>query len=225
MGTYRYEGEVKRNKIVRPHGRGTLTCYANGGDSGPDDFLWKYEGEFEKGHATGQGKKTLGVPYPDDPDSAGWVYIGVHLDGEAHGLGTWYYQDRAKAYHGDNQKGLYHGHGTSYRHDGTIKEDGTREDGTREYEGSWQESYWKGNGILYRPDGSISREGEWVYGFSWEYKRQGETCWYEGDWNEEVCPHGWGILYRPDRITVEREGWWQNGEPVDGPPPNYPDAP
>ena len=71
------------------------------------------------------------------------------------------------------------------------------------------------------------REREWVNGSSGEHKWQGEMCWYEGDWDEEEGskPHGWGILYRPDRITVAREGWWQNGEPVDGPPPGYPDAP
>ena len=80
---------------------------------------------------------------------------------------------------------------------------------------------------MYRSDETISREGEWVYGGSRECKWEGETCWYEGDWDEEENPkpHGWGILYRPDRITVVREGWWQNGEPVDGSPPGYPDAP
>ena len=202
-----YSGVHEKGKA---HGRGTWTSYAEGGGSGPDDaFSWKYEGEFDRDQATGQGTTTYGDPYPD---VAGWVYIGVHLNGDAHGLGIWYYPDKTKAYDGDNQEGLYHGHGTSYRRDGT-----------KEYEGTWQESCWKGNGTLYRPDGTVSREGEWVNGGSGEY----ETCWYEGDWNEEEDskPHGWGIRYRPDRITVVREGRWQNGEPVDGPPPGDPDAP
>ena len=194
MDTYHYEGEVSYKTISKPHGRGTLTCYAQGGGSGAEDaFSWKYEGEFDEGHVTGRGR--------------------------------WYYPDRAMQYDGDFQRQGYHGRGTSYRHDGTIREDGTREDGTREYEGTWQKSCWKGNGILYRPDDSISREGEWVNGGSEEYEWQGETCWYEGDWDEEGSAHGWGILYRPDRITVVREGWWQNGEPVDGPPPGDPDVP
>ena len=202
------------------HGRGTWTCYAQGGGSGAEDaFSWKYEGEFDQGHMTGQGTTTYGDPYPDDPDVAGWFYIGVHLNGDAHGLGIWYYPDKTKAYDGGNQGGLYHGHGTSYRRDGT-----------RQYEGTWKESCWKGNGTLYRPDGTILREREWVNGSSGEHKWQGEwqsdMCWYEGDWDEEEDPkpHGWGILYRPDRITVVREGWWQNGEPVDGPPSGYPEA-
>ena len=143
----------------------------------------------------------------------------------AHGEGTWYYPDGAVQYVGDNQNGEFYGQGTSYRQDGNTREDGTRENGTREYEGTWQGSCWIGNGTLYRPDGTISRNGEWVNGGSEEYEWQGETCWYEGDWDKEGPPHGWGILYRPDRISVEREGWWQNGEPVDGPPPGYPDAP
>ena len=79
---------------------------------------------------------------------------------------------------------------------------------------------------MYRPDGSISRNGTWVNGGAEEYERQEgeEMYWYEGDWDEEGW-HGWGILYRPDRTTVEREGWWQNGKPVDDPPAGYPGAP
>ena len=202
MDTYHYEGEVSYSDraISRPHGRGMLTCYTQGGGPGAEDaFSWRYEGEFAQGHMTGQGTTTYGEQC-EDPDSQGYVYFGDHVDGNAHGQGT------------------------SYRCGGTIREDGTREDGTKEYEGTWQGNCWKGNGILYRPDGSTSREGEWMNGGSEEYEWQGETCWYEGDWDEEGSAHGWGILYRPDR-TVEREGWWQNCEPVDGPPPDYPDAP
>ena len=134
-------------------------------------------------------------------DYPGYIYEGGHVDGYAHGDGT------------------------SYRHDGEIREDGTREDGTREYEGQWEENFWRGVGTLYRPDGSISRNGTWVHGDSGEYEwQEGEEMWYEGDWDEKGWMHGWGILYRPDRTTVEREGWWQNGEPVDGPPAGHPDA-
>ena len=218
----RYEGEISispQKFICKPNGCGKVTVYQE------DEIVsWTYEGAFVDGRITGQGKTTYGNPCPDWPALAGQVYIGTHDDSNAHGEGTWYYPDGAKRYFGDNQKGEWHGQGTSYRHDGTIREDGTREDGTREYEGTWQESYWKDNGTLYRPDGTISREGEWVYGGSLEYEWQDEMCWYEGDWDEEDYAHGWGIMYRPDRVTVAREGWWQNGEPVDGPPSDYPEA-
>ena len=209
-----YEGEMSLSyRIWRAHGQGRLTCYAEGGGPGAEDISWIYEGQFHQGHATGQGRTTYGEQY-EDPDLQGYVYFGAHVDGNAHGQGTWYYPGGAVQYVGDHQHGEYQGQGISYRHDGT-----------REYEGTWHGSCWRGNGILYRPDGSISREGEWVNGDSEEYEWQGETCWYEGDWDEEGSAHGWGILYRPDRITVVCEGWWQNGEPVDGPPPGDPDAP
>ena len=214
MDTYHYAGEVSWKKILRPRGQGTLTCYTEGGGPGAEDaFSWRYEGDFDQGRATGQGTTTYGEQ--DDGDLRGQIYTGAHVNGEAHGQGTWYYPDGAVQYVGDHQNGEYDGQGTSYRRDGN----------TMQYEGTWLEGYWNGNGTLYRRDGTISRNGEWVNGDSAEHERQGETCWYEGDWDEEGSPHGWGILYRPDRIIVECEGWWQNGAPVDGPPPGYPDAP
>lgn len=197
MDMSHYKGEVILNrKIWRPHGQGTLTCYAKGGGPEAEDaFSWRYEGQFKEGGATGQGTTTYGEQYDDE--LRGQTYTGAHIDGDPHGQGTW------------------------YRHDGNTREDGTREDGTREYEGTWQEDCWIGNGTLYHRDGTISRNGKWVNGGSGEYEWQGETWWYEGDWDEDVSPHGWGVMYRPDRITVAREGWWQNGESVDGPPPGY----
>ena len=132
------------------------------------------------------------------------------------GQGILFRPDGTKEYDGQWESGYRHGQGTSFR-----------PDGTKEYHGQWEKSCWKGVGTLYRSDGSISRNGTWVNGGSDEYERQEgeEWYWYEGDWDEEERIHGWGILYRPDRTTVEREGWWQNGESVNGPPPGHPDAP
>ena len=178
------------------HGQGTLTCYTE--DGGPEGaFSWIYEGEFLKNKATGQGTTTYGESYPD---LAGYVYHGTHVNGEAHGHGTWYYPDGAVAYVGNHVNGEYHGQGTSHRHDGNIREDGTREDGTKEYDGQWKKSCWCGHGTLFHPDGTISPNGNWVNGGSAECKWQGEEemFWYEGDWDDDNRMHGWGILYRPD---------------------------
>ena len=130
--------------------------------------------------------------------------------------GIWHRLDGTMMYKGNCKAGKYDGQGTSFR-----------PDGTKEYEGQWEESCWKGVGTLYRPDGTISRNGTWVNGDSGEYPWQEgeEMYWYEGDWDKDGWIHGWGILYRPDHTTVEREGWWQNGEPVDGPSAGHPNAP
>ena len=224
---YKYEGDIataKDQKVYRPHGRGKLTCYEDEGD--PDcmaDVYWIYEGAFDRCHVTGQGRTIHGK----QSDSPGYIYDGEHHDWRAHGQGTSFRSDGTKEYEGQWKSDEYHGQGTSYRQDGNIREDGARENGTMEYEGQWEESCWKGVGTLYRRDGTISRNGTWVNGGSQEREWQEgeEMYWYEGDWDVDGwMMHGWGILYRPDRTTVEREGWWQNGEPVDGPPAGYPDA-
>ena len=223
---YRYEGDVSvSDRVCKcvPQGQGKVTAYEEDGVT----VSWTYEGAFDKGRMTGQGTTTYGEQYRDDPDLAGDVYRGAHLEGDAHGQGTWYRSDGTKKYVGDFQNGEYHGQGTSYRHDGNIREDGAREDGTQEYDGQWKKDCWCGRGILYRRDGATSRNGQWVNGGSEEYEwEEGEEMyWYEGDWDDDGYMHGWGILYRPDRTTVEREGWWQNGGRSDGPPPDRPDAP
>ena len=199
---YHYNGELNCGKtgyysLGELVEMGTLTCYENGGPGGP--FSWRYKGQFKKGYLTGEGRTTYGEQW-SDPDLAGWVYIGAHVNGD------------------------YHGQGTSHRPDGNIREDGAREDGTKQYEGQWKDNCWCGPGTLYLPDGSASPNGNWVNGYSGEYEweKGEEMFWYEGDWDEEGCPHGWGILYRPDRTTVEREGWWQNGEVSKVHPPGYP---
>ena len=113
------------------------------------DVYWIYEGVFTKGKYTGQGRTIQG----GRSDYPGYIYNGRHEDGYAHGDGT------------------------SYRNDGQIREDGTREDGTREYEGQWENDCWRGVGTLYRPDGSISRNGTWVNGDSGEYEwQEGKRC-------------------------------------------------
>ena len=217
----RYEGEVVIREICRPHGQGKLISY-RGGPEGA--VSWIYEGEFLEGKATGQGTTTYGEQYPDNPDLAGYVYRGAHFNGDAHGQGTWYRSDGTKEYVGDFQAGEYHGQGISYRSGGNIREDGAREDDAKEYNGQWKESCWCGHGTLFHPDGAISRKGNWVNGGSEEYEwEEGEEMyWYEGDWDNDGYMHGWGILYRPDRTTVECEGWWQNGKASDVPPPGYP---
>ena len=214
----KYEGDIateKQGVIYKPHGRGKLTCYEDEGD--PDsmaDVYWIYEGEFTKGRVTGQGRTIQG----ERSDLRGCIYDGKHDEWNADGQGTYFRPDGTKEYEGQWKSDKYHGQGTSFR-----------PDGTKEYEGEWEESCWRGDGTLYRPDGSISRNGTWgnggAKGYEWQ---EGEAMyWYEGDWDEEKgwMMHGWGILYRPDRTTVEREGWWQNGEPVDDPPAGHRDAP
>ena len=211
--TCKYEGDIATaptGKVYRPDGRGKLTCYEEDGVT----VSWTYEGAFVNGQMTGQGKTTWqGTGTPDDP---GYIYDGAHVDGLGKGHGIWRRLDGTMMYKGNSKAGEYDGQGTSFR-----------PDGTKGYEGQWEESYWRGVGTLYRPDGSISRNGTWVNGYAAEYEWQEgeEMYWYEGDGDEEGWMHGWGILYRPDRTTVEREGWWQNGEPVDGPPAGHPDAP
>ncbi len=239
---YRYKGDISVSKVKKcgvPNGQGKVTAYEEDGVT----VSRTYKGAFVNGWMTGQGKTTK-IGTPDDP---GYIYEGDHVKGKAHGRGTWYYSDGTKyegdhvkenahgrgtwyrsdgtkEYVGDFQADEWHGQGTSYRHDGNIREDGAREDGTKEYEGQWKESCWHGHGTLFRPDGSTSPNGNWVNGGSEEYEWQEgeEMFWYEGDWDDDECLHGWGILYRPDRTDVEREGWWQNGEASDVPPPGYP---
>ena len=205
----KYEGDVSVSRKIWRCQHGTLTCYGEDGVT----VSWTYEGAFVNGRMTGQGKTTWkGTGTPDDP---GYIYDGAHVDGSEEGYGIWHRRDGTMVYKGNSEAGEYDGQGTSFR-----------PDGTREYEGQWEKSCWRGVGTLYRPDGTISRNGTWVNGGSWEHKWQEEEMyWYEGDWDEENWMHGWGILYRPDRTTVEREGWWQNGEPVDGPPAGHLDAP
>ena len=243
-----YEGEMSCfNGIWRAHGQqGTLTCYTE--DGGPENVLsWRYEGSFDKGHATGQGTTTYGEQYPDNLELAGYIYKGDHDKGKAdgrgtwyrpdgtkeyvgdlqadkyHGQGTWYRPDGTKEYVGDFQANEYHGQGTSYRHDGNIREDGAREDGTREYEGEWRASYWQGRGTLFRLDGiTPAREGDcdWRNGSSHSYE---DGSRYEGEWHDDgEQRHGWGILYDPN-LNIVRKGWWQNDKP--SAPPDRPDAP
>ena len=233
--TCKYEGDIATTprKVYRPDGQGKLTCYE---EDGVTDS-WTYEGAFVDGQMTGQGTTTT----RDTPDDPGYIYEGAHDKGWADGYGIWRRRsDNTMMYEGNSRSGKYDGQGTSYRPDGTKEYEGEwrsnnyhgqgtsfRPDGTKGYEGQWGESYWRGIGTLYRPDGSISRNGTWVNGYAAEYEWQEgeEMYWYEGDSDKKEWMHGWGILYRPDRTTVEREGWWQNGEPVDGPPAGHPDAP
>ena len=216
---YSYEGDVSISDRVSecvPNGQGRVTAY----EEDEVTVSWTYEGAFVSGRMTGQGQTTeIGTP-----DGPGYIYEGDHVNGRAHGRGTWYRSDRTKEYVGDFQAGEYHRQGTSYRHDDNIREDGAREDGTKEYDGQWKKSRWCGHGTLFHPDGTISRNGNWVNGGSGEYERQEgeEMFWYEGDLDDDTCMHGWAILYHPDRTTVEREGWWRNGEASDVPPPGYP---
>ena len=185
-----------------------------------------YEGEMSyiRNFWRAHGQKGKLTAYEEDGVTVSWIYEGEFLEGKVTGQGTWYYPDRAKAYVGNFDDGHYDGQGTSYRRDGNIREDGAREDGTIEYEGQWKGSCWCGPGTLYLPDGSASPNENWVKGGSGEYEweKGEEMFWYEGDWDEEGCPHGWGILYRPDRTTVERKEWWQNGKASDVRPPGYP---
>ena len=168
--TCKYEGDVSVSGRVShcvPHGKGILTCYDEDGVT----VSYTYEGAFVDGRMT-YGTTTCGEQHPETP---GEFYIGAHIKGYADGHGTWYYRDEARAYVGNFRRGYYDGQGTSYRNDGQIREDGTREDGTKEYEGQWEENCWRGVGILYRPDGTISRNGTWGNGGAEEYE------WQEGE--------------------------------------------
>ena len=177
---YHYNGEMNCGDrgFCSARGQGTLTCYAE--DDGPEDvFSWRYEGSFDKGHATGQGTTTYGESYPDDPGFVGYVYRGAHVNGELYGQGTSYRPNGTKEYEGQWKKDYWHGPGTLYRPDGTISRDGNWVNGGSGeyaweegeemywYEGDWDndDQYMHGWGILYRPGRTtVEREGWWQNG-------------------------------------------------------------
>ena len=210
---YKYEGDIataKDQKVYRPHGRGKLTCYKDGGDPGcTADVYWIYEGAFASCHVTGQGRTIYG----GQSDSPGYIYDGEHRDGTAHGQGTSFRSDGTKEYEGQWKSNECHGQGTWYR-----------PDGTKEYEGEWESSYWHGQGTLFCPDGITPvHDGVrcWRNGSSFSDE---DGSRYEGEWHDDgKQKHGWGIKYRPDG-TIEHSGWWENDQPRDEPPPNDPDA-
>lgn len=80
-------------------------------------------------------------------------------------------------YEGDVEDDRYHGKGTVYRENGTIKYEGTwkngqphgegisyYDNGNTQYKGGMKNGKYHGEGILYNPDGSVKYKGNWANG-------------------------------------------------------------
>ena len=226
-GTKEYEGQWKEGYW---QGHGTLFC--------PDGIT--HERDWRKGvsHAYEDGSRYEGE-WDDDGE-------------QRHGWGIQYRPDGTKEYEGQWEEGYWQGHGTLFcpdgitherdwrkgvshayedgsRYEGEWDDDGEqrhgwgiqyRPDGTKEYEGQWKEGYWQGHGTLFCPDG-ITHERDWRKGVSHLYE---DGSRYEGEWDDDgEQRHGWGILYDPN-LNIVYEGWWQNDDPSDGPPPDRQDT-
>ena len=217
---YHYNGEMNCIRgIWRAHGRGT--CYYPGGY--PDGAV-AYDGNHVNGKYHGQGTSHR----PDGTKE----YEGQWKEGYWHGHGTLFCPDGiTHAREDDWRKGDSCSYKDGSRYEGEWRNDGNqrhrwgiqyRPDGTKEYEGQWKEGYWHGHGTLFCPDGiTHAWERDWRKGDSLLYK---DGSRYEGEWDDDgEQRHGWGILYDPN-LNIVYEGWWQNGDPSDGPPPDRQDT-
>ncbi|XP_035138685.1 radial spoke head 10 homolog B isoform X9 [Callithrix jacchus] len=148
-----------------------------------------YEGEKVRGLYEGEGFAAF---------QGGCTYRGMFSEGLMHGQGTYIWADGLK-YEGDFVKNVPMNHGVYTWPDGST------------YEGEVVNGMRNGFGMFKCSTQPVSYIGHWCNG-----KRQGKgtiyynqegTCWYEGDWVQNV-KKGWGIrCYKSGNIY---EGQWED---------------
>lgn len=124
-----------------------------------------YEGEFDKGEATGRGNDfycwlALMIEIPgarEDGFNPGRipfaVTVGKFKNGKANGEVLEYSVDGSLHYKGKQKDGQPNGSGTLYFSDGTIQ-----------YEGEFKDGLYHGKGTLFDQQGNIVYDGKWAYG-------------------------------------------------------------
>ena len=122
--TYRWDGETF-DSIV--HGNGTLivmqndsviesrSCNAYYGSLTDDDIVMVNEEERYVGNVSEEKFNGYGVYYKN-----GDIYVGTFTDSKPHGFVSWYRASKPY-YIGHWDNGSFHGEGTLYKEDGTVK--------------------------------------------------------------------------------------------------------
>nr|XP_021527364.1 LOW QUALITY PROTEIN: radial spoke head 10 homolog B [Aotus nancymaae] len=148
-----------------------------------------YEGEKVRGLYEGEGFAAF---------QGGCTYRGMFSEGLMHGQGTYIWADGLK-YEGDFVKNVPMNHGVYTWPDGST------------YEGEVVNGVRNGFGMFKCSTQPVSYIGHWCNG-----KRHGKgtiyynhegTCWYEGEWVQNI-KKGWGIrCYKSGNIY---EGQWED---------------
>ncbi|XP_024302672.1 radial spoke head 10 homolog B2 isoform X3 [Homo sapiens] len=148
-----------------------------------------YEGEKVRGLYEGEGFAAF---------QGGCTYRGMFSEGLMHGQGTYIWADGLK-YEGDFVKNVPMNHGVYTWPDGSM------------YEGEVVNGMRNGFGMFKCSTQPVSYIGHWCngkrHGKGSIYYNQEGTCWYEGDWVQNI-KKGWGIrCYKSGNIY---EGQWED---------------
>ncbi|XP_054416149.1 radial spoke head 10 homolog B2 isoform X3 [Pongo abelii] len=148
-----------------------------------------YEGEKVRGLYEGEGFAAF---------QGGCTYHGMFSEGLMHGQGTYIWADGLK-YEGDFVKNVPMNHGVYTWPDGSM------------YEGEVVNGMRNGFGMFTCSTQPVSYIGHWCdgkrHGKGSIYYNQEGTCWYEGDWVQNI-KKGWGIrCYKSGNIY---EGQWED---------------
>nr|XP_028700962.1 radial spoke head 10 homolog B2 isoform X2 [Macaca mulatta] len=148
-----------------------------------------YEGEKVRGLYEGKGFAVF---------QGGCTYRGMFSEGLMHGQGTYIWADGLK-YEGDFVKNVPMNHGVYTWPDGSM------------YEGEVVNGMRNGFGMFKCSTQPVSYIGHWCngrrHGKGSIYYNQEGTCWYEGDWVQNI-KKGWGIrCYKSGNIY---EGQWED---------------
>ncbi|XP_032122386.1 radial spoke head 10 homolog B isoform X7 [Sapajus apella] len=148
-----------------------------------------YEGEKVRGLYEGEGFAAF---------QGGCTYRGMFSEGLMHGQGTYIWADGLK-YEGDFVKNVPMNHGVYTWPDGSS------------YEGEVVNGMRNGFGMFKCSTQPVSYIGHWCngkrHGKGTIYYNQEGTCWYEGDWVQNI-KKGWGIrCYKSGNIY---EGQWED---------------
>ncbi|XP_054511466.2 radial spoke head 10 homolog B2 isoform X16 [Pan troglodytes] len=148
-----------------------------------------YEGEKVRGLYEGEGFAAF---------QGGCTYRGMFSEGLMHGQGTYIWADGLK-YEGNFVKNVPMNHGVYTWPDGSM------------YEGEVVNGMRNGFGMFKCSTQPVSYIGHWCngkrHGKGSIYYNQEGTCWYEGDWVQNI-KKGWGVrCYKSGNIY---EGQWED---------------
>ncbi|XP_054970895.1 radial spoke head 10 homolog B isoform X3 [Pan paniscus] len=148
-----------------------------------------YEGEKVHGLYEGEGFAAF---------QGGCTYRGMFSEGLMHGQGTYIWADGLK-YEGNFVKNVPMNHGVYTWPDGSM------------YEGEVVNGMRNGFGMFKCSTQPVSYIGHWCngkrHGKGSIYYNQEGTCWYEGDWVQNI-KKGWGVrCYKSGNIY---EGQWED---------------
>jgi hypothetical protein len=190
-----YRGNVRRfDKILKPHGKGTLTLAVGG----------KYVGEFADGQKCGHGVREYAVGEEVDltkqeyltVEEGGTKYEGEWKADKWEGKGTFLFVKEGvwMKCEGEYVNGMAHGHCSRSFSSGAV------------FDGQWKEGQKEGKGVQTWPDGDRF-EGEWVAG-----KKKGKGTYtyangkkYEGEYENDVR-QGFGVFKYDDGVVYS--GQW-----------------